>query len=325
MNTRVTIVMYHYVRDLARSRFPRIKGLALEDFRGQLDFLQRHYQVVTMEAVLDALANGGRGLPPRAALLTFDDGYAEHFAHVFPLLDDRGLQGSFFPPAQPVLDDKVLPVNKIHFVLAAVDRPEGLLPEVLAAIDARQGSHGLRPGAEYWAGFQEPGRYDSREVLFIKRMLQRILPEAPRNEIVDELFHRHVTGDEAAFARELYASLDQLRCMHRHGMYIGSHGYSHVWLNSLDRPSQQQEISRSLDFLRRVDPALSRWVLCYPYGGYDPVTLEVARGLGCAAGLTIDVGLADLAHNDPLRLPRLDTNDLPRHRDAAPPAPWNPA
>lgn len=321
MNSRLTIVMYHYVRELKKSRFPAIKGLALEDFRGQLDYLQRHYQVVTMEAVLDALANGGNGLPPRPVLLTFDDGYAEHYARVFPLLDERGLQGSFFPPAQPVLEDKVLPVNKIHFVLAATETPETLLPEVLAGIDARRERHGLRPAAEYWAEFNEPGRYDSREVLFIKRMLQRILPEAPRNEIVDELFRRHVTADEAAFARELYASLDQLRCMRRHGMHIGSHGYSHVWLNSLDRGGQEQEMRRSLEFLRQVDPDLSRWVMCYPYGGQDATTVDVARNLGCAAGLTIQVGMADLAHNDPLLLPRLDTNDLPRHGDAAP-APW---
>ena len=52
---KLTIVMYHYVRPLARTRFPSIKGLDLPLFDKQLDFLSRHYTVVPMELVLDAL------------------------------------------------------------------------------------------------------------------------------------------------------------------------------------------------------------------------------------------------------------------------------
>jgi peptidoglycan/xylan/chitin deacetylase (PgdA/CDA1 family) len=321
LSTQVTIVMYHYVRDLAKSRFPAIHGLSLDGFRGQLDYLSRHYEVVSMEAVLDALENGGQGLPPRAVLLTFDDGYVDHYANVFPLLDERRLPGAFFPSAQPVLEDRVLQVNKIHFILASVPRPEALLPEVTAAIDARRERFGLKSAAEYWASFDEPGRFDGREANFIKRMLQRNLPFEARKDIVDELFRRHVTADEAAFSRELYASIDQLRCMRSHGMFIGNHGYAHSWLNRVDRATQQRSISLSLDFLRVIDPDLQRWVMCYPYGAYDAATLDVLRSMGCAAGLSTEVGIADLARNDRLLLPRLDTNDLPRD-PIAPPAPW---
>ena len=311
MASGLTIVMYHYVRDLARSRFPRIKALTVDAFRGQLAYIANHYQIVTMESVLDALENGGSGLPPRAALLTFDDGYADHYNTVLPILDQLGVQGSFFPPARPVLEGVVLDVNKIHFILASVSQPAELLAEVIAAIDARRERFGLRPGADYWAAFDEPARYDTREVTFVKRALQKMLPEAPRKEIVDELFRRHVTDDESAFARELYVNLDQLRDMRRHGMFIGSHGYSHVWLNAVDRREQESEIERGLEFLHMVEPAMKRWVMCYPYGGYDETTVDVLRGHDCAAGLCVDVGIADLRVNDRFALPRLDTNDLP--------------
>jgi peptidoglycan/xylan/chitin deacetylase (PgdA/CDA1 family) len=324
MSSGLTIVTYHYVRDAARSRFPAIKGLTIEAFRGQLAYIARHYQIVTMESVLDALADGGTGLPARAALLTFDDGYADHFNHVLPILDELGVQGSFFPPARPVLDDRVLGVNKIHFILAAASRPEELLGEVVAAIDARRERFGLRPGAEYWTVFDEASRFDTREVTFVKRVLQKTLPEAPRTEIVNELFRRYVTEDEAAFARELYVNLDQLHRMRRQGMFIGSHGYSHVWLNAVDQRTQELEVSRSLNFLRMVDPAMKRWVMCYPYGGYDATTIEVLRRYGCSAGLSVEVGIADLKGNDRLMLPRLDTNDLP-HEGLAPPSEWTQA
>jgi len=96
----LTIVMYHDVRDLARSRFPRVKGLDLARLRGQVDYLLRHHTVVTMEQAI-AAAHGGEPLPADAALLTFDDGYADHFQSVFPVLDDHGIQGSFSPPPRP--------------------------------------------------------------------------------------------------------------------------------------------------------------------------------------------------------------------------------
>ena len=59
---RLTIVTYHYVRDLARSRYPGIKGQITERFANQLDYLQRHYNVVTIEDCLAALEGGT--LPP---------------------------------------------------------------------------------------------------------------------------------------------------------------------------------------------------------------------------------------------------------------------
>jgi peptidoglycan/xylan/chitin deacetylase (PgdA/CDA1 family) len=320
MPSRVTILMYHFVRDLTHSRYPAIRGLSLEQFRGQLDYLRRHYEIVRMEQVLDSLENGGEGLPPSAALLTFDDGYAEHFQHVFPMLDELGVQGSFFPPARAVLEGHVLDVNKIHFVLAS-GSPADVFASTLAAIDSRREQFQLAPGAEYWRAFDESSRYDSREVTFVKRVLQKTLPEAARADIVDELFRHYVTSDEAAFARELYVDLDQLRCMRRHGMFVGSHGYAHVWLNAVDRATQEDEVSRGLAFLRQVDPHLTRWVMCYPYGGHDASIREVLRRHGCAAALAVDVGVADLTTDDPLALPRLDTNDLP-HLGAVPPVRW---
>ena len=44
----LTIVMYHYVRDLRRSRFPGIKGLSLDAFEGQLEYLDHHQTAPAM-------------------------------------------------------------------------------------------------------------------------------------------------------------------------------------------------------------------------------------------------------------------------------------
>src|SRR5579872_3957474 len=103
---QVTIVMYHYVRDLERSRFPTIKGLSVERFRRQLDHVQECFTPISIEMLRAALC-GEQDLPPNPILLTFDDGYTDHFANVFPLLDARGIRGCFFPPAQAIIEHKV--------------------------------------------------------------------------------------------------------------------------------------------------------------------------------------------------------------------------
>jgi predicted Zn-dependent protease len=67
--------MYHYVRPIAASAWPRIKGLEVGLFREQLGYLQRHYTLVGMNDVLAALAgeapldsHAGHGAQPQTGL-----------------------------------------------------------------------------------------------------------------------------------------------------------------------------------------------------------------------------------------------------------------
>ena len=77
MSRPLTIVMYHYVRDLRHSRYPRIKGLDVADFVQQLAYLKRHYTIISGYDLIDIVTRGSP-LPSGAALLTFDDGYTDH-------------------------------------------------------------------------------------------------------------------------------------------------------------------------------------------------------------------------------------------------------
>jgi peptidoglycan/xylan/chitin deacetylase (PgdA/CDA1 family) len=310
MTQPLTIVMYHYVRDLERSRFPAIKGLSLERFRRQLDYIGSRYTPVTVEAVLASMEGTAR-LPENAILLTFDDGYSDHFANVFPLLDARGIQGCFFPPAQAILEHRVLDVNKIQFVLASVLDAVALLDKVFATLPEFSSDYDLKTREAYLGSITEQHRYDLREVTVLKRLLQRELPEPVRAEIVRRLFAEHITADEAAFAAELYISVEQIDCLRRHGMHIGSHGYTHVWLNSIPAPAQAEELDRSLAFLRRFGVTPDNWTICYPYGGFNETLLEQLRPRHCRLGFTVEARVAQIGGDDPLTLPRLDTNDLP--------------
>ncbi len=132
---------------------------------------------------------------------------------------------------------------------------------------------------------------------------------------------RYVTDDEAAFSGELYMGLDELGLMVEAGMHMGSHGFDHYWLDALDEPGQRNEIDRSLDFLRELGSDMDNWTIGYPYGAYNESLLSIVREKNCKAGFTTEVRVADVGVDDPLTLPRLDTNDLPK-QGKAPPNEW---
>ena len=117
MNNNITVVMYHYVRNLSGSLYPNIKGLDLVSFERQLKYFKDNYNFISINEFI-AACNGESKLPNNPVILTFDDGYIDHYENVFPLLMDMKIQGCFYAPASTIMDKKILDVNKVHFILA---------------------------------------------------------------------------------------------------------------------------------------------------------------------------------------------------------------
>jgi peptidoglycan/xylan/chitin deacetylase (PgdA/CDA1 family) len=107
-------------------------------------------------------------------------------------------------------------------------------------------------------------------------------------------------------------NFDQLKCLGRAGMYISSHSYEHHWLDSVSPEAQESEIESSLRFLGELGCDLQQWAFNYPYGAHNESLVSLLKASGAEFGLTTKVGIADLESEDPLLLPRLDTNDLPK-------------
>lgn len=252
-NENLTVVMYHYVRDLKHSRYPAIKGLDVNLFKEQVSFLKKHYNFVTVEEVIAASQGEGK-LPAHAVLLTFDDAYSDHFNYVFPILKNEGVQGAFYAPVKAITQHKVLDVNKIHFILASTpeEKMSSLLKEIALLLDKYRETYHLESYETYYERLAQWDRYDSQEVVFVKRLLQVALVEELRNIITTELFEKIVGVEEGAFSRELYMQEDQMRCMVQAGMHIGSHGYDHYWLGSLPKAQQAVEIDESLKFINKI-------------------------------------------------------------------------
>lgn len=301
-DARLIVVAYHYVRDLPRTRFPRINGLMLDKFRAQVTSLSERHEMATLEVALEFLAGRYR---PRTdlCLLTFDDGLKEHHAEVLPILLQRRIQGLFFP-ATACLDGHVAPVHKVHFLMAELEFADYRRAFLERLEELRPGLPMEVPEPEVTQAYP----WDRPEVGALKYLANYVLTPSLRDAIVDDMFASYL-GAEAAFAESLYLSWDELGEMQACGMLAGGHSHSHLPLSGVSPQDQRADLSRCFSLLQQRLRPQEAWPFAYPYGQYDVSTIQILQQLGFVCSFTVEAGLND-ATQDLFQLRRLDTNHL---------------
>jgi peptidoglycan/xylan/chitin deacetylase (PgdA/CDA1 family) len=307
--------MYHYVRNLASSRFPKIKGHDYALFLEVLDYMEKNYVFISMEEMIAAM-EGQFSLPANAALLTFDDGYLDHYTYVFPALEKRKIYGSFFVPSRPILERKVLDVNKVHLILAVTKEMDRLVKDLFEELDTLRKEIDLPSNDSLFETYGVANHLDPKEIIFIKRILQHVLPEAHRSKLTDSLFQKHLDADEKTIAEELYMNMEQIQCMVRNGMHIGSHGYNPYWLGKSSAELQKNDIQKSISFLKETGMDPENLTVCYPYGSFNEDTMRLVEELSFRLGVITKVEVSDITTNNRFQLPRLDINDMVRKYQA---------
>ena len=301
-----TIVFYHYVRDVERTPFPCIKALSVADFAAQVDWLQARFEIID-GATFERAVRARTGFDRPTALLTFDDGFVDHYEHCFPLLRSRGLSGIFFL-AGATLGDRpaLLNVHRTHFLLSQLGA-DRFAKEVSAALEGEGVS--VPPGR----GGEREGvyRYDEAPDVRIKRVLNYETPYAIADSVLSTLFERHV-GERDAFARALYLTAAQVREMTQGGMTFGFHTETHPVLSRLDRERQRAELCDGPSVIRDLtgQHAVS---FCYPYGfshTYNADTLGVLEECGYTMAFNTVRREAVIEREQRYELPRFDTRDV---------------
>ena len=298
---KTEFIMYHYVRDLANSNYPKIKGLDIEKFESQLNFLSKNYNVISIEEFHEGNYNSNK----KSCVLTFDDGYIDHFDFVFDRLLKYNMKGAFYAPVDIIDSSKVLDVNKIHLILASAS--EDL---ILDRIKHHYSRLQTKNSIDYFIGkINTSSRYDTKKTIIIKRLLQNVLDLDLRSLICDKLLDEFVNKSEEELSRELYLNRAQISEMIDYGMHFGSHGKSHFWFNSLDQEQQEYEIKESIKFLNSIYKKDFLLTMCYPYGSYNENTLSLMKKYNFKLALTTIPKVYNSLVDDIHKIPRLDTND----------------
>jgi len=286
---RLSILIFHRV--LAH-RDPVLNwDLDAADFDRTIGWIKDWFNVLPLEQAVVRLKE--RTLPPRAAAITFDDGYADNCTVAMPILQAHGLTATFFI-ATAYLDggrmwnDTVIEsVRRCQESRLDLSR-EGLGVHQLTSANAiRQAIISILSDVKY---------RDSRE----------------RLRVVDYI--AAVSG--ARLPPDLMMSAEQVRIMRRAGMSIGAHTATHPILARLQADDVRAEVTESKRFLESL---LQERVglFAYPNGkpdvDYRAEDAEIIRGLGFDAAVTTAWGVAD-AQSDLMQLPRFTPWDRTRFR-----------
>jgi peptidoglycan/xylan/chitin deacetylase (PgdA/CDA1 family) len=299
--------MYHYVRNIKKSKYPNLKGLEFSDFRKQIFYLKKNFNILSNNQFIEIL--NSRKIPKKKSiLLTFDDGYRDHFEYVFPFLKKQDVSAVFYPPIMCVRNKAVLDVNKIHFILAKEENRDKILDLIFLYVKKILNKNPQQIGIEK---INLLSRYDDKKTILIKRLLQHHLPLPYRKKIVDKIFKHIVNYSEEEFSKILYMNKNNIQELYKNNFSIGSHGYNHYWWEKINKNEQEMEIKKSINYFKKIKVFDKNFSVCYPYGSYNLQTLNLLKKYKIKFALTTRVGSVNKKNIKKVyELPRFDTNDF---------------
>ncbi len=263
----LTVVMFH--RTLRRDD-PRWAScdpdytLGEDLFVASLAFFRRHYRVVSLQDVLRARRDG-TGLPRRALLISFDDGWLDNVDYALPALRSAGLPAVMFVAAdavgarQPFYQEQIV----------AAWRLGTLTEESLAAsVAAHAGeAHGDQRSAR--AG-----------IAGLRRLIAQIetMPSASRRAVLER--HADVLNDGV----QHMIDIDDLARLRGGGIELGLHGKSHVAMTRAEDLADElggaREAMATMLSLPEGLASDACATMSFPHGAFDEGIAAQARTAG---------------------------------------------
>jgi peptidoglycan/xylan/chitin deacetylase (PgdA/CDA1 family) len=292
---RLSILIYHRVLARPDPLFPG--EVDAEAFERHLRLLKRFFNVLPLHEATGRLRQ--RRLPPRAACITFDDGYADNATVALPILQRHGLSACFFI-ATGYLDGGQM-------------WNDGVIECVRHAT-----------GSELDLSACGLGRFPIGSVALksttIGAILARIkyLPPEQRQAVVARICQSASDAAHTTHAEPhcLMMSTGQVRALHRAGMEIGAHTVSHPILAMMPEHAARAEINNSKCQLESIVNTPVR-LFAYPNGkpgqDYGASHVDIVQDLGFDAAVATHWGAAR-HDSDPFQLPRFTPWDRGRLR-----------
>lgn len=258
----LTVIMFHRVLDPSDPRWKTCDPdytISARLFRQCLTLFVTHYNVVSLDDVLLA-RDGAKPLPPRALLITFDDGWQDNFEYALPILKQMGLPAALFVVADAVNTSATYFQEQI---VAAWRRGTLGATEMSSICDLA----GVTPAPS-------AGAVTLPAIRNLIAALEALDPDK-RTAVLDQF--RSVLSDDERYN----LSADELREMLRAGVRIGSHGMTHTPLTRV--ASVQDEIIQArkrLSSLLDESPDSIDTLSC-PHGKYDASVVRSALQTGC--------------------------------------------
>lgn len=278
-NARLSVFIFHRVLPKPDPLFPDEPDA--ESFDRIVSWISAWFNVMPLDKAVDALARGL--LPARAAVISFDDGYADNCTVAMPILIKHGVSGSFFI-ATGYLDggrmwNDTITESVRQYVGDKLDLTTLGLDRYPTANDTQK-RHSISELINR-AKYLDPGA----RLAMTNQIAQIARADPPNN---------------------LMMTSAQVRLMRQSGMLIGAHTVTHPILARTDLASARREIQESK---RHLEELLAEPVTLFAYPNGKPVadySLEhchLIREAGFRAAVSTAWGSADLT-TDLYQIPR---------------------
>jgi len=276
---QLCVVTYHGIRPAGyRSLDAVFDGglLSASTFRDQIRLLKSRYTVVTPSQFHEWIQRKAE-LPPRAVLLTCDDGLKNTLTEMAPVLRDEGVSCLFFVTgASTEEEQRMLWYEELYLMLVAAPPRMFELEELGVRELLAEGS----PRRELWSQIvKRLSRYDlTRRLAFMDEVREHCgLAKGWSTVYWNDLARRQ---------RLWLLNLKDLRELVSDGMFVGAHTLSHPALAEASDEITWAEISGSRSRLESV-LGTDIWALAYPFGDVASVTEREIRmaqesGFQCA-------------------------------------------
>ena len=285
---RVRVLAYHRIDDLEADPDldPGLISASPAAFRAQMEEIARRYSAITLEQLL-AAHRGQSPLPPRAVLLTFDDGYQDFEHQAWPILKELGLPSVLFVPTSfPDSGGPGFWWDRLHAALARTDEPRVEDPSV--------GRLELDSDAAL------------RRAHRVLRTHAKTLPHAEAMAWLDGLIGR--LAEVPSLHRVL--GWDALRKLAGEGLSVCSHGNTHALCTRLSPDELEADLSTSkLRIETELGEAAPPAVIAYPANASGATVREAVRDAGYEMAFGGRRGIDRLPLRDPMEIMR-----MPVHR-----------
>jgi len=289
---QLSILAFHRVLAEGDALFPDVPDT--RRFARILTWLKGWFNVLPLDDAVGRLSRGE--LPERAAVITFDDGYADNYTQALPLLRQHGMSATFFVATGFLDGGRMWNDTIIEAIrgcrLDTVDLSAiGLSRIPLTSVSERR----------------------SAIEQCIKALKYR--PLAERMASAEQVAH----AAQATLPHDLMMTSADVRELHRNGMQVGAHTVSHPILTRLTRDDAHAEIAGSRAKLEELLDA-SVNAFAYPNGkagdDYSDEHVALVREIGFACALSTNPGAAGKA-SDLMQLPRFTPWDRTSFRFGA--------
>lgn len=276
---RLSVFIFHRVLPKPDPLFPDEPDT--EQFDRIVSWITNWFEVIPLDAAVDALKTAK--LPARAAVITFDDGYADNCTVAMPILLKHKVSATFFI-ATGYLDGGRMWNDTITESLRQF--PDGKLDLSTLGLGCHK------------TGSDE----EKRQAIGAIIGQAKYLPPATRTEVTEEV--ARLTGAE--LPTDLMMTSGQVRKMRAAGMQIGAHTVTHPILAQTGLAVAREEITRSKAHLEQLleEPVT---LFAYPNGkpvdDYLPEHAGLIREAGFKTAVSTAWGSADVG-TDLFQIPR---------------------